>query len=329
MPEYNSIEDFLSDSSFVEWVRQTQQSPQWEQWLLDHPEKRVLAEQATDLLKAMEFTVEAPGMEEMFTVKQEIDAQIARKEEALGKGKQRNIGKYWYASIAAVITLLLVWGSVWWWGNAPEKTIYSTAFGQMDSLWLEDGTLVLLNGNTRLEVAKQWSTAPKREVWLEGEAFFYVKKSPDHPFVVHSSVSEVKVLGTAFNMEARAEHSEVYLEEGKVEVTHTNTRQKLLLSPNELAIVEVNQLTKQTVKGAAIVAWRKQLLAFDNATLEAVARELRNTFGYEVQFANDSLRHLLFTGSSAADNLSLLVKSIAQVHNLTITTDKNTISVSR
>ncbi len=38
----------------------------------------------------------------------------------------------------------------------------------------------------------------KREVFLEGEAFFEVAKDAKHPFIVHTNRHSVEVLGTSF-----------------------------------------------------------------------------------------------------------------------------------
>ncbi|MGY0036742.1 FecR family protein [Pedobacter sp. NJ-S-72] len=64
---------------------------------------------------------------------------------------------------------------------------------------LSDGTRVWLNSASSLHFPFSFSGAT-REVYLTGEAFFKVAKNPDQPFIVHTNQTDVKVLGTEFNV---------------------------------------------------------------------------------------------------------------------------------
>ncbi|HEY4155290.1 MAG TPA: FecR family protein, partial [Puia sp.] len=73
--------------------------------------------------------------------------------------------------------------------------------GVRPKLVLPDGTQVWLNSGSKLHYKNDFDKSI-REVSLEGEAFFDVVKEVDHPFIVHTSAINVRVLGTAFNVKS-------------------------------------------------------------------------------------------------------------------------------
>ena len=105
--------------------------------------------------------------------------------------------------------------------------------GQRASLMLSDGTKIWLNSQSKLIYPTQFSDK-ERNVRLEGEAFFDVAHKEHLPFVVHSPLLAIKVLGTKFNVKAYFdEKSVVTLAEGKVEVETNDCKNRLTLKPNE------------------------------------------------------------------------------------------------
>ena len=84
---------------------------------------------------------------------------------------------------------------------------------------LEDGTKVWINSASRLRYPVIFS-GDTREVYLEGEAYFEVRKDVGRPFIVHSGGQKVTVLGTSFGMTCYANEVNDYttLVSGKVKV---------------------------------------------------------------------------------------------------------------
>ena len=78
------------------------------------------------------------------------------------------------------------------------NTLYTPA-GQRAQLILQDGTEVWLNAKSKLIYPARF-TGEKRQVEVEGEAFFKVAKDPSRPFIVSTHDVDMKVLGTQFNV---------------------------------------------------------------------------------------------------------------------------------
>ncbi|MDZ7690866.1 MAG: FecR domain-containing protein [Balneolaceae bacterium] len=94
-----------------------------------------------------------------------------------------------------------------------------TARGERASMEFSDGSRVILNSMSTLRFPKVFE-GTKRELHLEGEAFFQVAHNKERPFVVHANGVEVNVLGTEFNVNSYRENEavEVVVREGKVAV---------------------------------------------------------------------------------------------------------------
>ncbi len=102
--------------------------------------------------------------------------------------------KKWVFSIAASLVLFI---SLNYFFNA-NTTDYKTSFGEQKTVALLDGSDVVLNANSIISFnPKQWKN--KRIVYLQGEAFFKVKKDKK-PFEVKTQNGTIQVLGTRFNV---------------------------------------------------------------------------------------------------------------------------------
>jgi len=118
-----------------------------------------------------------------------------------------------------------------------------TDFGIVKTVILPDGSNVILNENSRLKYAYSWKKTP-REVWLEGEAFFQVKRKKDHTrFKVYLSGNKtIEVLGTEFNVSDRVQKSSVFLKSGKIMLHLMNQShlENIALKPGQLFELENN-----------------------------------------------------------------------------------------
>lgn len=115
--------------------------------------------------------------------------------------------------------------------------------GSTTQIQLPDGSKVWLNASSNLTYDKDFGKN-QRVVNLSGEAFFDVVKDPAHPFIIHTQVIDVKVLGTQFNVRSYPNdaNTETSLIKGSVEVTVKNRDEKYYLKPNEKVVIANNIL---------------------------------------------------------------------------------------
>ncbi|WP_052634590.1 FecR domain-containing protein [Sanguibacteroides justesenii] len=161
---------------------------------------------------------------------------------------------------------------------------------------LSDGTKVWLNAASELSYPVSFN-AVERDVELRGEAYFEVTKS-EVPFVVKTGSMDIRVLGTAFNVMAYADESdvEVTLEEGSVRI-HADDKE-VLLSPGQQAVFEKTDsiLQVKKVDTEIYTGWRSGEFLFEGESLERVGRKLARWYDMEI-VVDSVLRHRSLNGS--------------------------------
>lgn len=187
--------------------------------------------------------------------------------------------------------------------KVTHKQIYNTLIvprGGEYSLVLSDGTKVFLNSMSKLVFPVSF-TGSKREVTLEGEAYFEVAKDKSKPFIVSFKGTEVEVLGTSFNIKAYADDKQSYttLVEGKVKLNPANPDSKgYFLEPNQQAVFDpvTSETTVQEVDAAQVVQWITGRYTFSNMTLDEIMKTLSRWYDFSYQYGDESLKDLRFEG---------------------------------
>ena len=167
--------------------------------------------------------------------------------------------------------------------------------GEFD-LILSDGTRVWLNSDTKFRFPTRFS-GETREVYVEGEAYFVVSKNAECPFIVHTGGTQVKVLGTEFNLSAYpGERVVTTLAKGKVEVGDGTN--KVNLQPGEQAIcnTSVNNIEVRTVDVSLYSSWLKGVFEFENLSLREIATQLSRWYGVVFEFEDAGSGERRFTG---------------------------------
>ncbi|WP_324670518.1 FecR family protein [Hymenobacter sp. GOD-10R] len=241
--------------------------------------------------------------------------------------------KRWqWATMAAVVALLVVAGSYWLVPTLWQSRLhYATGYGQQQRIVLPDGSEVVLNANSTLETPAVWDPQARREVWLHGEAYFIVahKAAPSvrtiaqaaEPlkFVVHSGPVDVAVLGTKFNVNSRADDTRVVLAEGKVQLTAPG-QPALLMKPGELVDFAPTHAAYATrkVNPGLYTAWKEHHYIFDDTPLPEIARLLEDTYGYKVFVQDKALLHKKLTGEINTKNPEVLLYALSKSFGIRI-----------
>ena len=204
---------------------------------------------------------------------------------------------------------------------SPESIIYNelkTPRGGSFGLQLSDGSTVWLNAGSSLKFPVNF-TDSIRMVSLEGEGYFEVAHD-SKPFIVSTEASDVRVLGTKFNVTAYPDDREVTttLVEGKVAVSVPEATTRLILSPDEQAVTDkaLMQINKMEVDASGYVSWVNGKIEFHNESLDEVLKKLSRWYDFKYTFENETARNFHF---SARINRNEKVSSILDM--LEMTTD--------
>jgi ferric-dicitrate binding protein FerR (iron transport regulator) len=141
---------------------------------------------------------------------------------------------------------------------------------------------------------------------LTGEAYFDVSHNPKQPFIVSvkDDKMRVKVLGTAFNIQAFADEETIHttLVDGSVDLelkTKSGEYRNQKLVPSEKASYNPsnNELLIKTVDTAYETSWTTGRLMFKNTPLPEVLRKLSHYYNVQFDVRNTIINTYTFTGT--------------------------------
>jgi transmembrane sensor len=227
---------------------------------------------------------------------------------------------------AAVILLLVATASLYLYFSKPaEIVVVASASGTHQML--PDGTDVTLHKGARLSFPEKFGSA-KREIKLEGEAYFQVKHDASHPFVVNAGNACVEVLGTQFNLNsANAEgKTEVVLTLGKVAVYFPDQPSGgVVLHPGEKAeLSDAGHLINRTANtNPNYMAWKTGVLVFENTTLSEVAAELQHVYGTRIRLNDPELGGCRVTATFSGQSLPSVLEVLKATLGLNLTQNGN------
>lgn len=156
--------------------------------------------------------------------------------------------------------------------NLPDETmlaLYNEAGAPTLATMLEDGSVVYLSTQTSLKYPRHFDDS-KREVTLQGDAFFEIKKHVQRPFIIHTDRVSVEVTGTSFQINCERDAPFLLsVREGEVKVTQKKHSQSLTVRAGESVSLDTEQL--QLKKSTAVFDDYFNYILFKDEDLAVVA----------------------------------------------------------
>lgn len=240
----------------------------------------------------------------------------------------------WVSGMIAASVVFLLGAGLWWFSNDIYFKTYQTAYGEVKSFVLADGSQVTLNANSLLRVPRWGFGNDSREVFLNGEANFSVTHTPHHQkFVVKTDKHfEVVVLGTEFSVFSRKRGAKVVLNKGKVLVNYKegNTAKKIMMKPGELVSFDKqNQASIKTItQPQNFSIWQEKRFVFEETMLSDVAQMLEETYGLKVTIDTPELANRKLMGSFRADNVDELLHTISELLDINVVRQEDQVQLS-
>lgn len=244
----------------------------------------------------------------------------------------------WYQknyAIAAIVVPILVILSFWIFHSqsqlVPEQH-YTSKKGEKRIINLPDGTTVWLNGGSTLYLENRFGKTDRR-VRLEGEGFFSVAHDRAHPFIVKFKDSEVKVLGTRFNIRAYPdeEQTETSLVEGAIEMKTNSKVKPFPLKPGDkIALLSqgskhIDQVEIPHIQHSTLVIqegedlpsetmWMQNKLSFNADPLSLVASKISKWYDVTIKIDNPALEQIVFSGNMEGFSLDQILAMLQQAN---------------
>lgn len=282
------------------------------------------AEEIEDLKQSEDFeTIEKIAHYSAHLATPKVDAR-----EALASLKSRKLTKKepkvrtlhfrTFFKVAAAVVVLLT-SAYFLFFNSTQS--FETGIAQTKSFQLPDNSEVLLNASSKITFnEKNWDK--KRDLTLEGEAYFQVQKGKT--FSVKTADGVVKVLGTHFDVKQRDNYYEVSCYEGLVSVTYNNTTVKL--PPGKSFRVINKQIEKTDDFDAQTPSWLQKESSFTRVPLNQVIAELERQYDIKIETQGIDTSKL-FTGGFTHTNQKTALESITIPLQLSYTIKGKTVTL--
>jgi len=361
-----SVENLVCNDSFQQYCLGSDLNNKklWDEWILSRPEKASDIEEARNIVglltarqgsRIQQLTALSSGINQHDVFIDRIAAHTVNVRRVYPHKTNKLYQYLAGAAFAAVITL----SSVLFFqkrfsvkdlfsGNVPGKSINSGS-AIRKTVILPDGTLITMGKESTIRLNQNFSTG-NREIWLSGEAFFDVEHDPAHPFVVHTISSDIRVLGTVFNVKAYpgAVTMETTLVRGSVRVdAKKNVNYSITLKPDEKLISynypedqeDINRSSYSILpvkrSGAGTgkpdeIKWVRNRLDIEDEPLSVIAEKLQRWYGITITVTDDEVKNYHYSGVFENENVvkTLEALQLSYPFEFTVTQDKITISKS-
>lgn len=336
---------------FISGNANEEQSQMLNEWMNHHPDNRKLVRELKEIWQSTppeEFNVDVQAAWKEFQNRKGISTR--REFKRVGKIPQKTSKKLLYAMRVAAVVLVSVFAGVFvqYTLTTTQDTeqisdfyvmqTFETERGEKARVTFSDGSRVVLNSASSVRFPQEFH-GTKREVYLEGEAYFEVAHDPEHPFIVYTQGVEVEVLGTEFNVQGWSEDTsiEVAVREGKVAVSskgESTTDQdqgenQVILTEGLYTSVKKGGIPSapQTVNVTHHLLWTHGGLHFDNVPFNKVVRDIERRFNVQVTGVPEELNEVPFTGTFQYADLDEVLSVIGATMDIEYTRNGLNISI--
>lgn len=368
--ECKTVEDLLFNRSFRNWVldRNSPESEFWENWVTQHPEKKELINNAKSIVYALQLnfrTLEEEVIQgEINKVLQRLENRSDEATDLDFERKRKGFIKLstparWSLTLVAASFILFFFifiyrnntpsGSHFTYGpltadatRHPVVKINNSDTAQL--IVLPDSSKVYLKSRSTLTYAQESPVGGTREIYLDGEAFFEIKRDFSKPFFVLTRSIITKVLGTSFLVKAYSsdKKAEVLVKTGKVSVFKTDNfndsiskgdgHAGILVTPNQDVVYnsDNNEMHKTlTEKPALIIEPLKTTFVFDATPINKVFKTMQDAYGIPIVYEEDVISTCSLSATMAEgtfyEKLDIICKAINATYE---TVDGNIIILS-
>lgn len=297
--------------------------------LATHPEYLPLYEQYKRYWQQQTINPSADVEKALSATWQKIHQATAVPDEEIVKTPIRQLAAWKRIAVAAAVLGIAITAAWLFFFNRHQPALewvetYNPK-GIRSSIALPDGSKVWLAADSKLKYPRHFA-ATRRELYLEGEAFFEVVRNPEKPFIVQLEKGAVQVLGTSFDINAYKTQPEIVtsVATGKVAfIPGASKPDTVFLTPNKKSVYNTRTRTTEIKETDAMAdkAWIDGVLLFDAVTLGEIALALERYYGKTVQFRDQRLKAYRYTGKFAnrtpAEILNYLSKTKPFTYSVT------------
>ncbi len=263
------------------------------------------------------------------SISKSIWDNIEERESAISEGPY--VRRLWMTRIAAAAIVLIVLASGLHFYNTSlhKSSVLASAPVQTAKhrlIRLPDGSTVIISAGSKFNYPSSIDSFSKREVYLEGQAYFDIKHNSTKPFIVHTGKVSTTVLGTAFDVKAWPSAGEitVTVSRGKVKIDDAHKTLGIITPNQQITYDRLKEgVVQKVVDSDRYVSWKDQDLLLDNVTVAEASELLEIRFKVKIVITDEQIGTKRFTTTFLQqENLDQVLKSICEFNNAAYSYDR-------
>ncbi|MEN6569545.1 MAG: FecR family protein [Rikenellaceae bacterium] len=244
------------------------------------------------------------------SVASEILSEEQRERDLIQRQRLRMI----YSWSLKIASILIIAFSCFYFGKKHEYTnwietselknsVISVPLGESVCLTLPDGSTVSLNSGSTLKYTGLYGIN-EREVYLDGEGYFKIKKG-EKKFIVKTDIINVEVVGTEFNLSAYNEDRQIStsLFSGKVEIKNLTKSEDIILEPNYCYTFD--KITKKTIikNITRRQTWTENYFVAESDDIISFVKKIERKYKVKIIVSPELTEKCIYTGTFKGESL--------------------------
>ena len=252
---------------------------------------------------------------------------------------RRRIG--WRYAATAAAAVLIITTSVFLWNTrtvAPGKkeianltTDVTTAAGIEQKLNMPDGSTLMVRPGSSIAYKTAFDDASREIVMHNGEVYFEVAKDSTRPFIIHTGILDIKVLGTSFVVRAikGVREQEVVVKEGRVQVAAKGKVLAVLTAGNRLAFNSATgQFNVKQEEDQIAEQFHEGWLILNNQSFAELQTMLHNRYGIALQDPEHKLANAHFsTLFKPQSSIEHIMEILCAIHGVSYSINGNVVTI--
>jgi len=189
---------------------------------------------------------------------------------------------------------------------------HGTRIGEIASVRLDDGSMILLDSASAVDVA---INGDRRDVrLLRGRAFVIVADDP-RPFMIRSGDAEIRDIGTRFSVAREGGRETVAVEQGVVDLRPaSDARSHVVLRAGQASAARDGELAPvRTIAPLQAFGWTRKRLYFSQRPLGEVVDELRRYHRGWIVLANRAAATMPISGGLSLADPDAAMRELARL----------------
>ena len=287
-----------------------------ESWVLENPthKEQFMAFKKLWFLASLSETASSSTVDKAWTA---VSDQISASDNVVHLNVRRSSSRLVWWSVAAAC-LVLVIGLLWvFLPSSPNQPLVVTALDKIIEQELPDGSQVSINRYSEITYLLN-TRANRRELSLEGDAFFEIARDTSLPFVISTEEVEIEVLGTSFYVDAREGEPEiqVLVQSGTVALRHRG--QEIMLTENEVGTLDrkTGDLKESQNNDVNYLGWIQNELIFESNTLEQIVFAVNRHYHSSITIEDNAIKDCKLTATYRDKSLDAVIRIIETSLNI-------------